>query len=114
MSRKVISSARLDRQTDDIMMTIPFGKLPRGKNHILPTTFDKFYLENRAFHQYQTRGANHLSIPIAKSRIATTFIKKSGISLWNLFSPLITPKSKFGLFKKEIINLLISKYPPPI
>ena len=31
MSRKVISSARPDRQTDDIMMTIPFGKLPRGK-----------------------------------------------------------------------------------
>ena len=34
MARKVISSTRpdrqIDRQTDDIMMTIPFGKIAEG------------------------------------------------------------------------------------
>ena len=92
-----------------IVLTFMF----KYKNNLLPTVFKDFYHENKDYHRYPTRGRNLLRTPRVKSQTASNFIKNTGVSLWNDFSPHITQNSKFGLFKKEIINLLIADYSVP-
>jgi hypothetical protein len=80
------------------------------KNGLLPPTFNSFYTTNNEVHNYHTRHARHLRPPIAKSRIATSFIKKSGVDIWNGFPVTLTHDIKIGLFKKLIMSQLIAQY----
>jgi hypothetical protein len=80
------------------------------KNGHLPPTFDDFYSENQLFHRYPTRGAKNLRTPRVRTKIASSFIKKTGADLWNMLSPKISNCNKIRIFKKELITLLISDY----
>ena len=80
------------------------------KNGLLPHTFDSFYTENRAMHSYQTRNASQFRTPLTKSKISSSFLKKTGVTLWNQFENLITHNIKIGLFKKTVTSILISNY----
>ena len=80
------------------------------KNGLLPIIFDPFYIENRQVHNYPTRNAGQFRIPLTKSRVASCFIKKTGVSIWRDLNNEISHQMKIGLFKKEIIALLIDKY----
>jgi hypothetical protein len=80
------------------------------KNHLLPIPFDSFYTENRAFHHYPTRLASNLRVPLTRTKMAATFIKKTGVSLWNSLSDNISHATKIGTFKKDLIKLLTSNY----
>jgi hypothetical protein len=82
----------------------------RYKNGTLPSIFDNYFIENRALHRYPTRKAGNLRPPKLKSKIATSFIRKTGANLWNLYSPRLAQTNKIGPFKKELITLLISNY----
>jgi hypothetical protein len=119
---RIISNTRQRDSSQDALKKLRNLRLPelhkfiilnfmfKYKNGQLPSTFDNFYCENKDFHRYPTRGANKLHTPKVKTKIATSFIKKSGVDLWNTFSPKITNCTRIGTLKKELITLLISNY----
>ena len=80
------------------------------KNKLLPSPFDNFYSENQAFHRYPTRQANHLRVPLTRTKMADSFIKKTGVNLWNSYSQQISNEIKIGVFKTQLITILISDY----
>jgi hypothetical protein len=80
------------------------------KNGLLPSPFLTFFTTNRQVHLYNTRHANLFRMPVAKTKIASSFVKKTGVNIWNHFSNDITHEMKIGAFKKLIISLLISTY----
>ena len=49
-------------------------------------------------------------MPITKTKMATTFIKKTGVNVWNSLPNDITHDMKIGAFKRLIITHLNSKY----
>ena len=80
------------------------------KNNLLPGIFDSFYVMNNQMHQYPTRNAGNFRVPITKLRVASTFVKKVGVSLWNEYADQINHDMKIGLFKKAITNILLDTY----
>jgi hypothetical protein len=80
------------------------------KNDLLPTPFLSFFTTNSQVHRCNTRNANLFRMPVAKTKMASSFIKKTGVNIWNHFSNEITHEMKIGAFKKLIISLLISTY----
>jgi hypothetical protein len=61
-------------------------------------------------HQYSTRQASQLRIPLSRTNVASRFIKKTGVSLWNKHSPQASHLAKIGIFKKNLIEILIAPY----
>jgi hypothetical protein len=84
--------------------------LYKYKNGLLPPTFNNFYQENREFHNYGTRSASNLRIPLTRTKNASSFVKKTGVSLWSEFSTQISADQKIGSYKRELISLLITPY----
>ena len=82
------------------------------KNGLLPLIFEPFYTENRQIHSYSTRNADQFRIPLTKTRVASCFIKKTGVSIWRDLNNEISHKIKIGIFKREVIARLIDKYVP--
>ena len=80
------------------------------KNGQLPSTFNNFYSENQVFHRYPTSGAKNLRTPRVRTKIATSFIKKTGVDLWNASSPKISNCHQIGVFKRELTTLLMENY----
>ena len=80
------------------------------KNGFLPSIFNDFFHKNQEFHNYPTRQAHHLRTPETRLKLASSFIKHNGVTLWNEIPSQITNLTKIGLFKKEIKNLLLSTY----
>ena len=78
------------------------------KNKTLPPPFDNFYYENRAFHHYRTRQATQLRVPLTRTKMASSFIKKTGVSLWNSYSTKISSNLKIGVYKTELTKILIA------
>ena len=80
------------------------------KNNLLPLPFQNFYTENRAHHNHATRQATNLRIPLTRSKLADNFIKKTGVTLWNLYSQKMSHNMSIGSYKRELINLLLTTY----
>ena len=84
------------------------------KNGQLPKIFDTFYTINAEFHRYPTRVANHLRIPLTKSKHSSSFIKKTGVLLWNLMTSDLSHREKIGKFKKDIKTKFLNSYLSPL
>jgi hypothetical protein len=83
------------------------------KNWLLPSTFNCFYTTNSQVHKYPTQNAAQLRVPATKTKMATSFIKRTGVNIWNSFSNIISPQNmKIGAFKRATITKLISNYNP--
>jgi hypothetical protein len=81
------------------------------KNNLLPPVFNSFYSTNSETHRYPTRHAGcFFCTPMAKSKTASTFVKKTGATIWNLNSNRIDQNIKIGLFKKKVISILTLTY----
>jgi hypothetical protein len=80
------------------------------KNGLLPSPFDSFYTTNSQIHNYPTRHANQIRIPTAKTKMASTFVKKTGANIWNTLPNHIHHNMKIGGLKKLVITHLISQY----
>ena len=80
------------------------------KNGLLPSPFDSFYTTNSQIHNYPTRHAHQIRIPTAKTKMASTFVKKTGANIWNSLPNNIHHNMKIGVFKKLVITHLISQY----
>ena len=108
---KAFQNLKILRLPDIYTLTV-LSFMYNYKNGKLPHTFNDFYTENNEYHRYPTRGANQLRIPLAKSKIASTFVRKTGVALWNSLSPLLELESVNNIksFKQKVIALLISKY----
>jgi hypothetical protein len=53
------------------------------KNNKLPRIVDNIFTENNQYHTHSTRGASRLRPPRSKLKIATKFVKNTGVRLWN-------------------------------
>jgi hypothetical protein len=82
------------------------------KNRLLPQPFFTFYTTNNQIHNYPTRNAAQLRAPSAKTKLAYSFVKITGVNIWNDFSTIINQHMKIGALKKAIIYNLVSKYDP--
>ena len=80
------------------------------KNGLLPPIFDNFYVENSQFHSYQTRAAAQLRIPLTRTKHASMFVKKTGVSLWSQYGNQLSHTIKIGKFKRDLTMLLLSSY----
>ena len=122
---RIISNIRRRESTKLAFQSLQILRLPdiytfsaliyvyKYKNGLLPSPFDSFYITNSQIHGYPTRKAAQLRAPATKTKIATSFIKRTGVNIWNNFSTIITQHMKIGAFKKAIIANLITKYDPP-
>jgi hypothetical protein len=79
-------------------------------NSLLPPTFNNLFNKNCTFHRYPTRTSNLLRIPLVKTKIADTFITKSGAKLWNEIPEAIKNTPKIGIFKRTFKAHLLTKY----
>ena len=80
------------------------------KNDLLPTPFNGFYITQRQIHRYPTRNADQLRIPLAKTKLASRFIKCTGVNIWNSFDSIVTTDMGLGALKRAIITRLIATY----
>jgi hypothetical protein len=83
------------------------------KNNLLPEIFNSFYSENSSFHRYPTRQANNLRNPRVRSKLASSFLKNTGVTIWNKYSDYLTHEMKLGLFKKQVTEILLADYASP-
>jgi hypothetical protein len=83
------------------------------KNKLLPEIFNSFYSENSSFHRYPTRQAKNLRNPRVRSKLASSFLKNTGVSIWNKYSDLLNHEMKLGLFKKHVTKILLADYAVP-
>ena len=79
-------------------------------NGMLPDIFSEFFKFNRDNHHYNTRNANKLSTPLVKSKLATKFIKQTGVLYWNKLENNIGVNCKIGTFKMILKAFIVSNY----
>ena len=79
-------------------------------HHLLPDLFDNFFITNREIHNYPTRNSNKLRIPMVKTTVATNFIKRTGVGIWNGLDEIIKKNLKIGTFKFYLNKFLIDHY----
>jgi hypothetical protein len=82
--------------------------LYKYKNSLLPPTFQNFYVKNREIHNYPTRSANKLRLPLTKTKIASSYVKKTGVEIWAEFSDHISHNQKISFLKEKY---LVFSYP---
>jgi hypothetical protein len=82
------------------------------RNGLLPDIFNNFFATNNAAHRYPTRTGSQLRMPLARSMIASTFITKTGVTIWNNIDTHITGNSKIGTFKSKLNKFITLAYAP--
>jgi hypothetical protein len=80
------------------------------KRNMLPEKFNNFFQTNNEFHSYNTRNAGNLRIPRINSNLAENVITKSGAKLWNNIITIIDCNTSISIFKRKLIDHLISDY----
>ena len=79
-------------------------------NGMLPDIFKDFFKLNSDNHHYNTRNANKLSTPMVKTKLATKFIKQTGVLSWNHLENNMEVKCKIGTFKNLLKSFLVRDY----
>ena len=79
-------------------------------NSLLPPIFDNLFHTNSSIHRYPTRGSTDYRIPRVKTRMADTFITKTGAQLWNTLKSQINTTTKLGTFKRTLKLSITQKY----
>ena len=79
-------------------------------NSLLPTTFNKLYRSNRAFHNYPTRNSQQLRPPRTRTKLADNFIANQGVKIWNEISTKFDVITSLPVFKHNIKRHLLSSY----
>ena len=69
-----------------------------------------FFACNNATHRYPTRTGNKLRTPPTRTRLAATFITRTGVHSWNKLEETITSNLKIGTLKKSLRSFIISAY----
>jgi hypothetical protein len=80
------------------------------KNGLLPDIFSSFFTCNNSNHRYPTRAGNKFRTPITRTTIASKFITRTGVPLWNKLEDSITSNVKIGTFKNKLKTYLIKTY----
>ena len=77
---------------------------------LLPDMFRDFFACNADFHSYPTRNSNKLRPPLAKSKMASKFIKYTGVNYWNQLEDNIVKNLKIGTFKRHLKEYIFSTW----
>ena len=78
------------------------------KHELLPDMFRDFFIKNDEVHSYPTRNSKKLRPPLTKSRMASKFIKFTGVNFWNQLEESIVKNLKIGSFKYHLKDYIIS------
>jgi hypothetical protein len=111
-TKESFNKLKLLRQPDIYKMAA-LTCIYKFKNGLLPQIFDTFYTLNGEIHRYPTRAANQLRVPLTKSKQASSFIKKSGVLLWNSQTQELSHREKIGKFKRYIKTKFLDSYLNP-
>ena len=82
------------------------------RNGLLPDIFNNFFVANNAAHRYPTRTGSQLRMPLARTMIASSFITKTGVTIWNNIETHITGNLKIGTFKSKLKKFITLAYAP--
>ena len=80
------------------------------KNNMLPTKFDNLFRTNNEFHTHNTRNSRNLRVPKTNTTLADKFITKTGVKIWNTTIRNIDCNTTISIFKKNLIDYLITDY----
>ena len=121
-SIRIIENIRYRDSTKEAFINLKMLKLPelykfavllfvyKYKNMLLPLPFNNFFTMNNQIHRHNTRNADNFRVPATKLRMASSFIKKTGVTVWNDLSNRLDHQMKLGKFKTTVNNLLLSSY----
>jgi hypothetical protein len=79
-------------------------------NSLLPSIFDNLFTTNSSIHRYPTRTAANLRIPRVKTRLADSFITKTGVLIWNDLKSSLNVNTKLGTFKRALKLSITQNY----
>jgi hypothetical protein len=80
------------------------------QNGKLPPCFSNLFICNRDVHTHNTRNQHQLQQPRIKTKIAENFITNKGPLIWNELERKINRDTSLGLFKKNMMGLLLEEY----
>ena len=80
----------------------------------LPINLLQMFIKNKEIHSINTRNKEELRTPLNKSKVSETFIKSTGVKIWNKIVSDQILLTTMGEFKTQIKNSLINKYLPVI
>ena len=80
------------------------------KNNLLPEMFDSFFALNSSIHNYSTRQHNLYHVPIVKSELSRTFLKYTGVTLWNRMAKQVPHNQSLYGYKKQVKQYFLSLY----
>ena len=80
------------------------------QNDKLPPCFTNLFNYNRDVHTYNTRNRHRLRQPRIKTKMAEIFITNMGPLLWNQLEGKLDKNTNLGMFKKNMIGLLLESY----
>ena len=75
----------------------------------LPVIFDGYFISNPMIHYYSTRQADHFHVPIFKTTLGNTSIKKKGVFIWHEVHTIYLQVDTYYVFKQCMIWWIISK-----
>jgi hypothetical protein len=119
---RIIENIRYRDSTKEAFINLKMLKLPelykvavllfvyKYKNGLLPSPFNNFFTTNNQIHHHATRNAHNFRVPLTKLKMASSFIKKTGVDVWNELTNRLDHQMKIGIFKRSINELLLSSY----
>ena len=78
------------------------------KHDCCPTVLSNLFRDNQSVHNYCTRQADQLYVPVAKRNYMQKVISFKGVRIWNYVSQFIDYDRPFISYKIAIRNYIVS------
>ena len=75
----------------------------------IPSIFQNFFIQTRAFHSHDTRHANGLCVPTHRIEIRKYSMKVHGVQVWNDIPDDIKVSSSIDMFKRKLRSFFIDR-----
>ena len=76
----------------------------------IPDIFTKMFKKNIEVHAYATRQQSHFHTPIYKTMVGSSFIRRTGTSIWNEIVVKDIQNTSIGQFKHFLRQETLSTY----
>ena len=77
------------------------------RHHRLPAIFTDFFKINKHIHDYDTRQANLLHVPLAKIRQSSISVRRNGVHSYNHFYGIINIDCSISCYKKLLKSYIL-------
>ena len=76
-------------------------------HELLPDVFSNYFTTNSHFHNYDTRKRNEFHMPLIKSGVASTCVRKVGVYCYNYFKKVIEINCSRETYKKSLKKYIL-------